>query len=215
VRDIRRFRYRGSSGKVNLALDRLPDFPGRTPGDFEHLRGDMAIAPDIDYLELAYDDAKAGRFSRRPYINIVFPSTVDPSVAPPGKHVMSCFVQYAPYDLEGGPERWPQEREAFGDAVCDTIEEYAPGFKDSILHRQVLTPWDLEQEFGLTEGNIFHGELSLEQLAFLRPAAGWARYRTPVPSLWLCGSGAHPGGGIMGAPGALCARAMLNGGKVG
>jgi phytoene dehydrogenase-like protein len=217
ARDLDRFRYRGSSGKVNLALDRLPQFRGRplAAGDqpFEHLRGDVAIAPGVDYLETAYDEAKDGAWSRRPYVNVVFPSVVDPSVAPPGKHVMSCFVQYAPYHLATGPESWPEHREAFGDAVCDTIEEYAPGFRDSILHRQVLTPWDLEQEFGLAEGNIFHGELSLEQLAFLRPAAGWARYRTPVRRLWLCGSGAHPGGGIMGSPGALCARAMLGGAR--
>ena len=123
--------------------------------------------------------------------------------------MLSAFVQYAPYHRTGGPETWPRHREAFGDAVTDTIAEYVPGFRESILHRQVLTPWDLEQEFGLTEGNIFHGELSLEQLAFLRPVPGWAHYRTPVDGLWLCGSGAHPGGGIMGAPGALCARAML------
>ncbi len=207
---IERFKFRGSSGKVNIALDRLPPFPGRE-GDL-HLRGDIAVAPGVEYLERAFDDAKYGDFSRRPYINIVLPSIVDPSVAPPGKHVMSCFVQYAPYDIKEGPERWPERREAFGDAVCDTIEELAPGFKDSILHRQVLSPWDLEREYGLTEGNIFHGELSLEQLAFLRPAAGWARYRTPVKHLWLCGSGAHPGGGIMGSPGALCAKTMLNGG---
>ncbi len=210
VRELERFRYRGSSGKVNLALDRLPSFPARKGK--EHLRGDIAIAPSVDYLEVAYDDAKAGRFSRRPYINVVLPSLCDPSVAPPGKHVMSCFVQYAPYHLAQGPEAWPSQREAFGDAVCDTLAEYFPGFRESILHRQVLTPYDLEQEFGLTEGNIFHGELSLEQLAFLRPAAGAARYRTPVRNLWLCGSGAHPGGGIMGAPGALCARTMLGGG---
>ena len=122
---------------------------------------------------------------------------------------MSCFVQYAPYDIKGGPETWPQHREAFGDAVVDTLEEYAPGLKNSILHRQVLTPWDLEQDFGLSEGNIFHGELSLEQLFFLRPAPGWARYRTPINKLWMCGSGTHPGGGVMGAPGALAAERML------
>ncbi len=160
-------------------------------------------------MERAYDAAKYGRFSRQPYIDIVIPSLTDPSVAPPGKHVMSCFVQYAPYDLEGGPERWPEEREAFGDTVIDTLAEYIPDLRDIILHRQVLTPWDLEQEFGLTEGNIFHGELSLEQLAFLRPVAGWAHYATPVANLWTCGSGTHPGGGIMGAPGALAAKTML------
>jgi phytoene dehydrogenase-like protein len=208
VADIRRYRFRGSSGKVNLALDRLPEFSAR-PGSGPHLRGDIAIAPGVEYLERAYDDAKYGSFSRRPYINVVIPSTVDPTVAPPGKHVMSCFVQYAPYEIAEGPARWPEKREAFGDAVVDTLGEYIPGFRDSILHRQVLTPWDLEQEFGLAEGNIFHGELTLDQLSFLRPAAGFARYRTPLERLWLAGSGAHPGGGIMGAPGALCARAML------
>ncbi len=205
---IRRYKLRGSSGKVNLALDRLPEFSCR-PGDGPHLYGDIAIAPSIDYLERAYDEAKYGDFSRRPYINVVIPSLVDPSVAPPGKHVMSCFVQYAPYDIKEGPSHWPQRREAFGDAVIDTLAEYMPGLKDSILYRQVLTPWDLEREFGLTEGNIFHGELSPEQLLFLRPAAGWARYRTPIDGLWVCGSGTHPGGGIMGSPGELAAKTML------
>ena len=135
-------------------------------------------------------------------------------MAPPGKHVViSCFVQYAPYDIKEGADRIGRERrEAFGDAVVDTLAEYCPGLKESILHRQVLTPWDLEQEFGLTEGNIFHGELSLEQLAFQRPVAGWAHYRTPVERLWMCASGTHPGGGLMGAPGALAARAILGGG---
>jgi phytoene dehydrogenase-like protein len=204
---IGRFRMRGSSGKVNLAVDRRPEFSCR-PGD-RHLRGDIAIAPSVEYLERAYDDAKYGDFSRRPYLNVVIPSLVDPSVAPPGKHVVSCFVQYAPYDIAGGPERWPEHREAFGDAVVDTLAEYCPGLKDSILHRQVLTPWDLEQEFGLTEGNIFHGELTPDQLLFNRPTAGWARYRTPVPGLWMCASGTHPGGGVMGGPGELAARTML------
>jgi len=207
---LSRYRYRGSSGKVNLALDKLPDFKCR-PGSGPHLRGDIAIAPSIDYLETAYDEAKYGDFSSRPYLNVVVPSVVDPSVAPPGKHVMSCFVQYAPYDIKEGPEHWPERREAFGDAVVDTLEEYIPDIKDTILHRQVLSPWDLEQEFGLTEGNIFHGELTLEQLAFLRPVAGWSRYKTPIRNMWLASSGAHPGGGIMAAPGALCAKAMLGG----
>ncbi|MCP3978932.1 MAG: NAD(P)/FAD-dependent oxidoreductase [bacterium] len=210
---IRRFKMRGSSGKVNLALDRLPDFTCR-PGDGPHLQGDIAIAPGIDYLERAYDQAKYGDFSERPYLNVVIPSLVDPGVAPPGKHVLSAFVQYAPYDIKEGPENWPQRRDAFGDAVVDTLEEYCPGLRDSILYRQVLTPWDLEQEFGLTEGNIFHGELSLEQLLFLRPAAGWSRYRTPVRGLWLGASGAHPGGGIMGAPGELAAKTLLGSGEL-
>lgn len=208
---IRRYKLRGSSGKVNLAVDRLPTFRDGREGS-HHLRGDIAIAPSIEYLERAYDQAKYGDFSQRPYLNVVIPSLVDPSVAPPGKHVVSCFVQYAPYHRKGGAETWPQHREAFGDAVVDTLEEYCPGLKDSILYRQVLTPWDLEQEFGLTEGNIFHGELSQEQLLFQRPVAGWARYRTPVDGLWMCASGTHPGGGVMGSPGELCAKTMLGAG---
>jgi phytoene dehydrogenase-like protein len=208
--DLDRYKLRGSSGKVNLALDRLPEFTCR-PGDGPHLRGDIAIAPSIDYLERAYDQAKYGAFSERPYLNVVIPSLVDPSVAPPGKHVMSIFVQYAPYHLNGGAETWPERREAFGDAVIDTLAEYCPSLPGSILHRQVLTPWDLEQDFGLSEGNIFHGELGLEQLLFLRPAADLAGGRTPVRNLLLCGSGTHPGGGIMGAPGELAARSLLGG----
>ncbi|TNF22862.1 MAG: NAD(P)/FAD-dependent oxidoreductase [Deltaproteobacteria bacterium] len=205
---VRRYRLRGSSGKVNLAVDRLPQFTCR-PGDGLHMRGDFAIAPDIDYVQRAYDEAKYGAFSRRPFINMVIPSLTDPTVAPPGKHVISCFVQYAPYHLKEGPADWENQRDAFGDAVVDTLEEYAPGLRDSILYRQVLTPWDIEQTFGLSEGNIFQGELSLEQLFFLRPAPGWARYATPIQRLWMCGSGTHPGGGIMGAPGALAAQRML------
>ena len=209
--DLARYKLRGSSGKVNLAVDRLPEFKAR-PGRGPHLFGDIAIAPSIDYLERAYDQAKYGDFSERPYLNVVIPSLSDPTVAPPGKHIVSCFVQYAPYAIKEGPAHWPERREAFGDAVVATLAEYVPGLEESILYRQVLTPWDLEQEFGLSEGNIFHGELSLEQLAFLRPAPGWARYRTPVRGLFLCGSGTHPGGGIMGAPGALAARAILGDG---
>ncbi len=208
---IKRFKLRGSSGKVNLAVDRLPEFSCRpnTNGTADHLRGDVAIAPSLEYLEKAYDEAKYGDFSRRPYLNIVIPSVMDPSVAPPGKHIVSCFVQYAPYHLTEGPQHCPQRREAFGDTVVDTLTEYCPGFKETILYRQVLTPWDLEQEFGLTEGNIFHGELSQEQLLFQRPVSGWARYRTPIRRLWMCGSGTHPGGGVMGAPGLLAAQAIL------
>jgi phytoene dehydrogenase-like protein len=213
VRQLERYKYRGSSGKVNIALDSLPTFTGR-PEQGHHLRGDISIAPSVNYLEKAYDEAKYGAYSRRPYINVVIPSLTDPSVAPPGKHVMSCFVQYAPYHLAEGARDWPNQREAFGDAVIDTLAQYAPDIKQKILHRQVLTPWDLEQEFGLTEGNIFHGELSLEQLLFQRPVAGFARYRSPLRGLWLCGSGTHPGGGVMGAPGQLAARAVLTGGEL-
>ncbi len=209
---IKQYKFRGSSGKVNLAVDRLPQFRDREGSEF--LRGDVAIAPSIDYLERAYDEAKYGSFSRRPYINIVIPTLMDPSVAPPGKHIISMFVQYAPYNIKEGPEKWPEKREAFGDTVVETLAEYCPGLEESILHRQVITPWDMEQEFGLTEGNIFQGELSLEQLLFQRPAAGWSRYRTPVKRLWMCGSGTHPGGGIMGAPGQLAAKAILEAGEL-
>jgi len=209
---IQRYKLRGSSGKVNVAVDRLPKFNGRE--GTAHLRGDVAIAPSIEYLERAYDEAKYGDFSKRPYINLVIPSLLDPSVAPPGKYIVSMFVQYAPYHLKEGAENWPQKREAFGDAVVDTVDEYCPGFKDSILFRQVVTPWDMEQEYGLSEGNIFQGELGLEQLLFQRPAAGWSRYRTPIRNLWMCGSGTHPGGGIMGASGQLASQAILRSGEV-
>jgi len=204
--DLKRYKYRGSSGKVNLALDGLPDFKC-LPGAGPHLRGAVSISPSVEYMELAYDEAKYGRFSRRPYIDMVIPSLTDPSVAPPGKHVMSCFVQYAPYNLKEG--NWDDKREEFGDTVIDTIAEHAPNIKDLILHRQVLTPLDLERDFGLSEGNIFQGELTLEQLFFLRPAPGWAQYRTPIRNLFMCGSATHPGGGIMGAPGRNAAMQML------
>jgi phytoene dehydrogenase-like protein len=207
LEEVKRYKLRGSSGKVNLALDALPSFTC-LPGPGRHLRGAVSISPSVDYMERAYDDAKYGKFSRRPYIDIVFPSLTDPSVAPPGKHVMSCFVQYAPYHLKEGT--WDEKREAFGDAVINTIAEFAPNLKDVILHRQVLTPLDMERDFGLTEGNIFQGELSLEQLFFLRPVPGWAQYRTPVRNLYMCGSATHPGGGIMGAPGRLAAFTILN-----
>jgi phytoene dehydrogenase-like protein len=206
VGDVRRYKFRGSSGKVNLALDALPDFRS-IPGPGPHLRGAISISPGVDYMERAYDMAKYGQFSTRPYIDIVIPSLTDPSVAPPGKHVMSCFVQYAPYHLKDGS--WDDCRERFGDAVIETIAEYAPNIRDVILHRQVLTPLDLEREFGLTEGNMFQGELTLEQLFFLRPAPGWAQYRTPVRNLYMCGSATHPGGGIMGAPGRNAAMRIL------
>jgi phytoene dehydrogenase-like protein len=233
LESVRHYKFRGSSGKVNLALDGLPDFTS-LPGAGPHLRGAISISPSVDYMERAYDDAKYGRFSRRPYIDIVIPSLTDTSLAPPGKHVMSCFVQYAPYELrregtarEGGPSRegaeplrdsaipeWDRQRDAFGDTVIDTIAEYAPNIKSLILHRQVLTPLDIEREFGLSEGNIFQGELTLEQLFFLRPVPGWAQYTTPVQSLYMCGSATHPGGGIMGAPGKNAAEKILKGSRL-
>jgi len=207
VEGVSRYKFRGSSGKVNMALDGLPDFTC-LPGEGHHLRGAISISPGIDYMERAYDDAKYGRFSRHPYIDIVIPTLTDPSIAPPGKHVMSCFVQYAPYHL--AESNWDAEREAFGDTVVNTIAEYAPNFKDLILHRQVVTPLDLERDWGLSEGNIFQGELSLEQLFFLRPVPGWASYRTPVKGLYMCGSATHPGGGIMGANGKNAAEKVLD-----
>ncbi|MFZ0701368.1 MAG: NAD(P)/FAD-dependent oxidoreductase [Candidatus Acidiferrales bacterium] len=210
LEEVHRYKYRGSSGKVNLALDALPEFtclPAASNGSNHHLRGAISISPSIDYMERAYDQAKYGEFSHRPYIDMVIPSLTDTSLAPPGKHVLSCFVQYAPYKLKNGS--WENRREEFGNAVIDTIAEYAPNLKNIIIGKQVLTPLDIEQQIGLTEGNIFQGELSLEQLFFLRPVAGWARYRTPIDNLYMCGSATHPGGGIMGAPGRLAALEIL------
>jgi phytoene dehydrogenase-like protein len=209
---VRRYKFRGSSGKVNLALDALPNFKS-LPGPGAHLRGAVSISPSMDYMERAYDDAKYGHFSRKPYIDMVIPSLTDPSVAPPGKHVLSCFVQYAPYKLAEGT--WDDQKKAFGDNVINTIAEYAPNIKDIIIDRQVLTPLDLERDFGLTQGNIFQGELSLEQLFFLRPVAGWAYYRTPIDNLYMCGSATHPGGGIMGANGRIASQVILKNWKGG
>ncbi|HWP71653.1 MAG TPA: NAD(P)/FAD-dependent oxidoreductase [Gemmatimonadaceae bacterium] len=206
VGDVRRFKIRGSSGKVNLALSGLPDFTCM-PGNGRHLRGAMSISPSLEYVERAYDDAKYGSFSKRPYMDIILPSMIDPGMAPPGKHVMSVFVQYAPSTITGG---WNDDkRDAFGNAVIDAIAQFAPNIRDIIVDKQVLTPADIERITGLTEGNIFQGELALHQLFFLRPSPGWAQYRTPVKGLWQCGSGTHPGGGIMGAGGRLAALEIL------
>jgi phytoene dehydrogenase-like protein len=206
VESLRRYAFRGSSGKVNLALDGLPQL-ACLPGAGRHLSGAISISPSVDYIERAYDDAKYGDFSHQPYIDIIIPSMIDPDMAPPGKHVMSCFVQYAPYQLRQGT--WDEKREEFGDVVVETLSQYFPILKNLILHRQVLTPLDMERMVGLSEGNIFQGELSLSQLFFLRPAAGHARYRTPVRSYYQCGSGTHPGGGISGASGRLAALEIL------
>jgi phytoene dehydrogenase-like protein len=203
---VRHFRFRGATAKVNLALDALPDFL-RRPDNYGHLRGAISISPSLDYMERAYDEAKYGWYSSRPYLDIVIPSLTDPSIAPPGKHVMSCFVQYAPYRLRSSA--WDTEREHLGDAVINAIAEFAPNIRGRILHRQVVTPLDLERDFSLTEGNIFHGELTPDQLFSFRPVPGWARYRTPIQGLYLCGSSAHPGGGVMGAPGRNAAREIL------
>ena len=202
---IGNYKFRGSSGKVNLALDGLPEFTAMP--DPSMLRANVELCISMDYLERAFDDAKYGNFSKQPFMDILIPSMFDPTMAPPGKHVMSIFVQYAPYELNGG---WNDEqRDAFGDAVIDTLAEFAPNIKDLIVHRQVLTPWDMEREFGLSEGNIFHGELTLDQVFFFRPVPGWAKYRTPLRNYYLCGSGVHPGGGITSAPGRLAALEIL------
>ena len=203
---VRRFKFRGSSGKVNLALSELPKF-SCLPEPGPHLRGAFSISPSLDYLERAYDDAKYGEFSRHPYMDVVIPSMIDPGMAPPGKHVMSVFVQYAPYRLNGG---WSDaRREAFGDAVVDTLTRYAPNLRSAIIGRQVITPADIERITGLSEGNIFQGELALSQLFFLRPLPAWSKYRTPIRGYWQCGAGTHPGGGIMGASGRLAAMEIL------
>jgi phytoene dehydrogenase-like protein len=206
VESLKQFRFRGASAKVNLALGELPDFTC-LPGPGAHLRGAISISPSIAYLERAYDEAKYGEPSRQPYMDIVIPSLLDPQMAPPGKHVMSIFVQYAPYHVNGG---WTDaRREALGDTVVDTLSQYAPNLRKAILHRQVLTPADIERIVGLAEGNIFQGELTLQQMFFLRPVPAWANYRTPLAGLYQCGAGTHPGGGVMGASGRNAALRIL------
>jgi phytoene dehydrogenase-like protein len=212
VEGVQRYKFRGSSGKVNLALSGLPTFTC-----LQHdpelaaraARGAFSISPSVEYLERAYDDAKYGNFSRNPYMDIVVGSMIDPGMAPPGKHVMSIFVQYAPYNITGGWGEDDAKRDAFGDAVIKTLARYAPNIESLILHKQVLTPADIERITGLSEGNIFQGELALHQLFFLRPVPEWAKYRTPIRGFWQCGAGTHPGGGIMGASGRLAAREIL------
>jgi phytoene dehydrogenase-like protein len=205
---VRRIRYDSASLKINVALSELPDFlacPGREPGP-QH-RGTIHICPDLDFIERAFDDAKYGRPSERPLLECTIPSVVDPSVAPPGQHLMNLFVQYAPYQLRG--TTWDDERDRFADRCFDLLNEYAPNFKRSVIARQVLTPLDLERTFNLTGGNIFQGAMTLHQLFAFRPVPGYADYRTPVKGLYLCGSAAHPGGGVLGASGWNAARVIL------
>jgi len=203
---IRRFRIEGTSLKINLALSGVPDFKA-LPGAGPQHRATMHICPSIEYIERAWDDAKYGRPSERPMLEMTMPTMYDPSLAPPGHHIMGIFIQYAPYKLNG--LKWDDIREPYADHILSLIEEYAPNFRSLVVARQVLSPLDLERRFGLTGGNIFHGEMSLDQMFVMRPVAGWARYRMPVGGLYLCGSGAHPGGGVMGAPGYNAARAIL------
>jgi phytoene dehydrogenase-like protein len=207
LQQVRNFKIRGSSGKLNIALDGLPTFPA-IPAGAPCTRGDMHVTDTIEMMERAYDDWKDGTWSRAPYIDMLIPTQIDPTMAPDGKHYMSVFVQYCPYKLASGP--WDAaKRKAFGDTVIDTIARHSPDFKSLILHAEVRTPHDLEAEVGLTEGNIFQGELTFDQLLFNRPIPGCAQYRTPLGGLYLCGSSTHPGGGVMGAPGANAARAVL------
>ena len=208
---IKAFKIEGVSMKINLALDGLPDFkclPGSQLGP--HHKTTIHICPTLEYIERAFDDSKYGCPSRHPMLEITIPTTYDPSLAPPGKHVANIFLQYAPYTLsQQVAASWHVLKESYADRVMDLIEEYAPGFKGLVLHRHVLSPLDLEKEYGLTGGNIFQGEMGTDQLYFLRPLAGWAKYRTPIGGLYMCGSGTHPGGGVTGAPGHNAAREIL------
>jgi phytoene dehydrogenase-like protein len=204
---VRRIDYAAASLKINVALSEVPDFTALPGGPGPQHRGTIHLCPSFDYLERAYDDAKYGRPSQAPILECTLPSVVDPSVAPPGQHLMSMFVQYAPSELRG--TTWDAAKEQFADRCFDVLAEYAPNFKKAVIARQVLSPLDLERTFGLTGGNIFQGAMTLGQLFFLRPAAGYADYRTPVRGLYLCGAAAHPGGGVMGACGYNAAREML------
>jgi phytoene dehydrogenase-like protein len=210
---IRNYRASGVSGKVNLALSALPEIPmlsGATVS--EKRKGRIHIGPDIDYLERAFDAAKYGDFSSEPYFDITVPSISDDSLAPPGAHVMSIYVQYAPYKLAKGD--WATRREEFGDTVIKSLSKYFPNLAQLMLARQVITPLDLEKDYGLSGGHIHHGEQSLDQFFMFRPLIGWAQYRTPIAGLYLCGSGTHPGGGITGIPGANSAREIIRDFKV-
>jgi phytoene dehydrogenase-like protein len=206
-RRVKNFKIRGSSGKLNIALDGLPTFPALPEGS-SLINSDMHFIDSMERMERAYDDWKDGTWSKDPYIDMLIPTLNDPTMAPPGKHFMSCFVQYCPHQIDG--RRWTaEEKDAFGKTVIDQIANYSPDFKDLILHAEVRTPQDIEDEIGITEGNIFHGELTMDQLLFNRPVPGYAQYRTPVEGLYMCGSSTHPGGGVMAAPGANAAREIL------
>jgi phytoene dehydrogenase-like protein len=207
VEQVRRYKIRGSSGKLNIALGGLPSFPA-IPADSPAIRGDLHITETMDELERGYDDWKDGRWSRRPYVDMLLPSLIDPTMAPDGQHYMSVFVQYAPYHLADGEWDGPN-REAFGHTVIEAIAEASPDFKGLIRHAEIRTPWDIENEVGLTEGNIFQGELTMDQLLFNRPIPGYAQYRSPIRGLYMCGASTHPGGGVMAAPGANAARTVL------
>ena len=206
VETIENFKFQGVSAKVNFALDGLPEYPS-LPGRTDIFKGFLNIGPTMDYIERDFDDAKYGWYSKRPYIDCCIQSTIDPDMSPPGKHVMSCFVQYAPYHLKGSD--WDTERDNFGDVVQKTLTDFFPNFSDLVLQREVVTPLDIERTVGLSEGNIFAGEFMGPQMYFFRPAPGWNQYRTPIKGYYQCGSGTHPGGCVMGAPGKLAATQIL------
>lgn len=207
LRRVRNFKIRGSSGKVNIALDSLPEFPA-LPKNSPCYRGDLHFTDTVERMERAYDDWKAGRWSADPFLDMMIPTTLDPTMTSPGKHFMSCFVQYAPPKIEG--RDWTDaDRDGFAESVISQIADYSPGFRDRIVHMEVRTPRELEAEVGLTEGNIFQGELTFDQLLFNRPVPGYAQYRSPIGGLYMCGSSTHPGGGVMGAPGRNAAAEIL------
>lgn len=204
---VRHFKMRGSSGKLNIALDGLPEFPALPQGS-RCTMGDMHFTDSVERMERGYDDWKAGRWSTDPFVDMMIPTQLDPTMAPPGQHFMSCFVQYCPPKVEG--RDWTDaDRAAFAETVVAQIADYSPGFRDRIIGMEVRTPRELEAEVGLTEGNIFQGELTFDQLLFNRPVPGYAQYRSPIPGLYLCGSSTHPGGGVMGAPGRNAAAEIL------
>ena len=207
VKKVRNFKIRGSSGKVNIGLDSMPEFPA-IPKNDPCLKGDIHFTDSIERMEKAYDDWKSGTWSKDPFLDMMIPSATDPTMAPPGQHFMSCFVQYCPPKVHG--KDWTQEnKEMFGESVISQIEEYSPGFREKIIHMEIRTPKELEDEVGLTEGNIFQGELTFDQLLFNRPIPGYAQYRSPLKGLYICGSSTHPGGGVMGAPGRNAAIEIL------
>jgi phytoene dehydrogenase-like protein len=204
VQKIKNYRSVGTVAKINLALSVLPEFTALKAGNANLLQGRIQISPEIDYLERAFDDCKYGNFSRAPYLEITFPSLSDPALAPAGKHAMSIYMQYAPYKLKDID--WESQRAALGETVVKTIARYAPNLPQTILSHQIITPKDLEETYGLTGGQIFHGELALDQFFTMRPLLDWARYRTPIERLYLCGNGTHPGTGLTGGSGANAAR---------
>ncbi len=205
MRAARNIVYRGSTAKMNLVLSGLPQFKGQK--EQEQLSGHILINPSLEYLERAYDDAKYGRISNNPFLDIVIPTVLDGTLAPPDQHIMSITMRYAPYQLRDG--NWEDQREALGDKIIGTLAHYAPGINDLVSHRQIVTPLDWEQRYGLTEGSILHGQMGLDQLLVMRPLPQWSQYRTPIENLYLCGSGTHPGGGVTGAPGFNAAREVL------